>query len=69
LILLIHKPIDTVRFLGSNKVELPHRQVAGLLETGLERLEECLRPSTLPEAPDRAFAQDLVELYGRQVAA
>lgn len=49
---------------------LPYRQVAELLEAGLERLEECQRLSTLPETPDRAFAEDLVaECYGRQVAA
>ena len=52
------------------KGELPYRQVAELLETGLERLLECQRLSTLPEGPDRAFAEDLVaELYGKQVAA
>lgn len=52
------------------KGELPYREVAELLEAGLERLVDCQRLSTLPDAPDRAFAEDLVaECYGRQVAA
>jgi hypothetical protein len=52
------------------KGELPYKRVAELLEAGLERLEECQQLSTLPEGPDRAFAEDLVaELYGRHVAA
>ncbi|WP_435018526.1 DNA polymerase beta superfamily protein [Tundrisphaera sp. TA3] len=42
------------------KGELPYKQVAELLEAGLERLGECQRISTLPEHPDRAFAESLV---------
>src|SRR3954469_7121505 len=61
---------EAALLLQIRKGELPYRQVAELLETGLERLEECQQLSTLPEAPDRAFAEDLVaECYGRQVAA
>lgn len=48
--------------------ELPYRHVAEMLETGLERLEECQRISTLPDAPDRAFAEQLVvDLYRKRV--
>lgn len=61
---------EAALLLQIRKGELPYRQVAELLETGLERLEECQRLSMLPDAPDRAFAEELVvETYGRQVAA
>jgi hypothetical protein len=64
-----HRP-EAGLLLQMRKGELPYRQVAELLEAGLERLEERQRLSTLPEAPDRAFAEDLVaELHRRQVDA
>lgn len=50
------------------KGELPYKRVADLLEVGLERLEECQKLSTLPDAPDRAFAEALVvEKYQRAI--
>lgn len=50
--------------------ELPYQQVAGMLEAGLQRLEECQRLSTLPETPDFDAADSLVELlYREQVIA
>jgi RNA repair pathway DNA polymerase beta family len=61
---------EAALLLQIRKGELPYRQVAELLEAGLERLEVCQQISNLSEGPDRAFAEDLVaELYGRQVAA
>jgi hypothetical protein len=61
---------EAALLLQIRKGELPYRQVAELLEAGLERLEVCQQLSKLPEGPDRAFAEDLVaEFYGRQVAA
>ena len=61
---------EAALLLQIRKGELPYRQVADLLEMGLERLDECQRLSTLPQRPDKAFAEDLVaEIYGRQVAA
>jgi hypothetical protein len=51
------------------KEEPLYRQVAEVLEAGLERLEECQRISSFPEGPDRAYAEDLVaESYDKQVA-
>ncbi|OJW21149.1 MAG: hypothetical protein BGO49_24350 [Planctomycetales bacterium 71-10] len=42
------------------KGELPYREVAELLEAGMDRLEECQAASTLPAEPDRAFAEEFV---------
>jgi hypothetical protein len=57
---------EAATLLQIRKGELTYRQFADMLEEGMERLEECQRISTLPEGPDRAFAEDLVaDLYGR----
>jgi len=50
---------EAVLLLQIRKGELPYRQVAELLEAGMERLEECQRLSTLPEEPDRAFGEQM----------
>ncbi len=65
--LLLHHTITYPRpeaelLLGIRKGELPYKQVAELLEEGLLRLEECQRLSTLPEKPDYAAADDLVDV-------
>ena len=50
------------------KGELPYREVAEMLEAGLERLEECRGISTLPEEPDRGFAEELVaDVYRTEI--
>jgi hypothetical protein len=73
--LLLHGTITYPRpeadlLLKIRKGELPYKEVAGLLEAGMDRLEECQRLSTLPERPDHAAAEELVaDWYGKQVAA
>lgn len=73
--LLLHRTITYPRpeadlLLKIRKGELPYKEVAGILEAGMERLEECQRISTLPDKPDHGAADGLVvEWYGKQVAA
>jgi len=51
------------------KGELPFRQVGELIERGLIDVEEALEKTTLPDHPDREFADDLIcEIYGRVIA-
>jgi hypothetical protein len=50
------------------KGELPYKEVADMLERGLDRLEECHRLSTLPDRGHHAAAEALVlESYRRHV--
>jgi RNA repair pathway DNA polymerase beta family len=46
----------------------PYKEVAGMLESGLSRLEECIQLSSLPEKADSACAQDLImKVYRAEV--
>lgn len=73
--LLMHHTITYPRpeaemLLAIRKGELPYKQVAEMLEAGLDRLEECHRISSLPDKGDHAEADRLVmECYRKQVAA
>lgn len=50
------------------KGELPYKQVAELIEQGLEDLETAQAKSTLPEKPDFEFAENLIyETYRSQI--
>lgn len=52
------------------KGELPYKDVADMLERGLDRLEECHRISTLPDRGDQAVAEALVlEAYRGEIEA
>lgn len=42
------------------KIELPYKQVAEIIEEGLERVAKAQAISTLPEKPDLQLAEDLV---------
>ncbi len=63
--LLLHHTITYPRpeaplLLQIRKGELPYPKVAELIEQGLADLEAAQLVSTLPEEPDRAFAEELV---------
>lgn len=50
------------------KGELPYKQVAELIEEGLVAVEHAAERSTLPEEPDRKWADDFVyEIYRKAV--
>lgn len=54
--------------LAIRKGELPYKQVAEMLEAGLDRLEECHRVSALPDQGDREAAENLVlRAYRQQI--
>lgn len=56
--------------LAIRKGELPYKDVAEMLETGLDRLEECAKKSTLPDQGDHQAADDLVmATYRAQIIA
>jgi len=71
--LLMHHTITYPRpeaelLLAIRKGELPYKDVADMLELGLDRLEECHRLSTLPDRGDHQTAESLVlEAYRRQI--
>ena len=73
--LLMHHTITYPRpeadlLLAIRKGKLPYKQVAEMLEAGLDRLEECHRQSVLPDRGDHAAAEALVlEVYRQQVTA
>ena len=46
--------------LAIRKGELPYKDVAEMLETGLDRLEECHRISTLPDRGDQDAAERFI---------
>jgi hypothetical protein len=63
--LLMHHTITYPRpeadqLLAIRKGELPYKDVADMLENGLDRLEECAKASALPERGDQAGAEALV---------
>lgn len=59
---------EAALLLQIRKGELPYKQVAELLEAGLERLEECQKLSTLAERPGRYYADQMVGMhYKKQV--
>lgn len=63
--LLMHHTITYPRpeadlLLAIRKGELPYKDVADMLEAGLDRLEECHRLSALPDSGDHAAAEELV---------
>jgi hypothetical protein len=63
--LLTHHTVSYPRpeaelLLQIRKGELPYKQVAELIEDGMQRLEACQRNSSLPEKPDYAAAEELV---------
>lgn len=73
--LLLHHTITYPRpeadlLLAIRKGELPYKDVAEMLETGLDRLEECHRISTLPDRGDQAGAEAFViDVYRKAVAS
>ena len=72
--LLMHHTITYPRpeaelLLAIRKGELPYKEVADMLEVGLDRLEECHRISALPERGDHVAAETLVlETYRAAIA-
>jgi hypothetical protein len=63
--LLMHHTITYPRpeadlLLAIRKGELPYKEVAEMLEAGLDRREECHRISALPDRGDQATADQLV---------
>ncbi len=73
--LLLHHTITYPRpeaglLLAIRKGELPYKEVADMLETGLDRLEQCAKESALPERGDHACAESLIlGVYRAEVAA
>lgn len=73
--LLLHHTISYPRpeaelLLAIRKGELPYKDVADMLETGLDRLEECAKESALPEKGDHAEAEALIlRTYRAAIAA
>lgn len=72
--LLLHHTITYPRpeaglLLAIRKGELPYKEVAEMLEDGLDRLEECSRISTLPDHGDQAAAERFVLKVYREAAA
>jgi len=73
--LLLHRTITYPRpeaelLLAIRQGRLPYKEVAEMLESGLDRLEQCHRISTLPVKGDEAAAEDLVlRAYRGAVAA
>lgn len=73
--LLLHHTITYPRpeaelLLAIRKGELPYKDVADMLEAGLDRLEECHRLSALPDRGDHAAAEAIVlKAYCGQIAA
>lgn len=71
--LLMHRTISYPRpeadlLLAIRKGELPYKQVADMLETGLDRLEKCAKASTLPDQGDLDSAETLVlDVYRRAI--
>jgi hypothetical protein len=52
------------------KGELPYKEVADMLEIGLDQLEECAKVSKLPECENHAEAERFVlGVYRKSVAA
>lgn len=54
---------DAALLLQVKKGELPYNQVAEIIEQGMLEVEEATKNSTLPEKPDRALAEKIVEEY------
>ena len=74
--LLLHHTITYPRpeadlLLAIRKGELPYKEVADMLETGLDRLEECQQEApALPDRGDHAAAEALVlDAYRAAIAA
>lgn len=73
--LLMHHTITYPRpeaelLLAIRKGELPYKQVAEMLEAGLEKLEECHRISALPDRGDHEAAEAIViRAYRGQIDA
>lgn len=73
--LLLHHTITYPRpeadlLLAIRKGELPYKDVAEMLEGGLDRLEECHRVSELPDQGDHSFAESFVlSAYRKAIAA
>jgi hypothetical protein len=59
---------EAALLLQIRKGELPYKQVAELIENGLEELNEAQLKSTLPTKPDYNFAEDIIlEAYRHKV--
>jgi hypothetical protein len=53
---------DAAELLQIRTGQLPYAQVADMIEKGLEEMEEASKKSSLPDQPDRGFADDLIRL-------